>query len=323
MADTVDLDQAEHEQISTSLEVEQLDTNLFRSKSLWLPFRARGVFGGQVISQAIVAATKCVKPEYELHSYFLLSASSAVPILYYVDRVREGRTYTTRSVRAVQNGRTVFLLICSFQIPEPWQPSHHWPMPNVPSPEDCKDEQDLLLAVARRPGLDEKVKETCLQLAEVRSPTVYTDRDVELGCQEREKSPVSVRRAAERIGAEGTPVFMYWMRPRDKVSYEAPFQKVSARSNLPVVANTLGLKRLTSGPDALAMLSSLDHSIFFYDRNFDCSDWILYVTVSPTAGSGRGVVMGRMYSRNGTLVAVTTQEGVVRADIRPPVEAKM
>lgn len=314
MTDTADPDQAEHEQISTSLEIEQLDTNLFRSKSLWLPFRSRGVFGGQVISQAIVAATKCVKPEYalhSLHSYFLLSASPSVPILYYVDRVREGRTYTTRSVRAVQSGRAVFVIICSFQIPEFWQPSHQWPMPDVPRPDDCQDEEEILLAMAQKPGLNESTKDYLRQYAE-----------------ERARSPITVKRIKEQMGPEGTPVFMYWMKPRDNASYEAPFQKcilgyMSDIHFLPVAANTLGLKRNTTGPDALAMVSSLDHSIFFYDHTFDCSDWILYMTVSPIAGLGRGVVIGRMYSRSGTLVAVTTQEGVVRADIRPPPMGKL
>ncbi|KAJ3011988.1 hypothetical protein NUW54_g2003 [Trametes sanguinea] len=123
-----------HEQISSALEVEQLDVNLYRSKTLYLPPRARGVFGGQVISQALVAANNCVDPAFSLHSlhcYFLLSASAAVPILYNVDRVRDGRSYVTRSVRAVQRGRTIFLMLCSFPTPPSLRPTD-LPAPHAP-----------------------------------------------------------------------------------------------------------------------------------------------------------------------------------------------
>lgn len=193
--------QVESRNISTAVEVEKLDTNLFRSKSLWIPFRARGVFGGQVISQALVSATGCVDAAYGLHvsirptfvralnsaiipnslcmyvarasyalthnivlkcyrqCYFLLSASPAIPILYHVDRVRDGRTYTTRAVRAVQNGRIVFVMLCSFQKPELDQPSYQWAMPlNVPKPEDCQYSYARSLRTIQDPNVHEEVK---------------------------------------------------------------------------------------------------------------------------------------------------------------------
>lgn len=196
--------QEEHEQIATSLEVEQLDVNIFRSKSLWLPVRARGVYGGQVISQALVSATKCVDPAYSLHvsawhstgrvvlltvlvsvvpackshirvqsrfevsrliqteiqCYFLLGASPAAPIVYHVGRARDGRSYVTRSVKATQRGRTVFVMICSFQRPEPGQPVHQWPMPpGVPDPDKCEDVEGYYERLLRYEGLDPKMKE--------------------------------------------------------------------------------------------------------------------------------------------------------------------
>lgn len=200
--------QAESSKISTSLEVEQIDVNLFRSVKLFMPIRARGVFGGQVISQAIAVATKCVDPAFGLHvsnliqlypseaeigslrvvipceglrhapldemlikikCYFLLSASPAIPIVYFVERLRDGRSYSTRSVKAVQNGKIIFQALCSFHIPEPWQPSHQWPAPvGVPSLEDCELEEDLFRRRAARDDLDKRVKAIYLNYAAVR-----------------------------------------------------------------------------------------------------------------------------------------------------------
>lgn len=102
--------------------------------------------------------------------YFLLSASPAVPILYFVERLREGRSYSTRSVKAVQNGKIIFQLLSSFHTPEPWQPSHQWPVPvGVPSLEDCELEEDLFRRRAARDDLDQKAKEIYLNYAAVRS----------------------------------------------------------------------------------------------------------------------------------------------------------
>ncbi|GLB36418.1 putative acyl-CoA thioesterase [Lyophyllum shimeji] len=310
-----DSNQAEHEQISTSLEVEQLDVNLFRSKSLWLPVRARGVFGGQVISQALVSATNCVNPAFGLHSlhcYFLLSASPSTPIIYHVDRVRQGRSYATLAVKAVQSGHTVFVLMCSFQKPEPWQPFHQWPMPSVPPPEDCELEETRFIKLIASPATTPTIKE------------YYQD-----ALAERTRSPIAIKRANKHDSAtDGTVAYMYWMQTRDSPKYEAPFQKciLSYISDLNFISSAskiMGLKRFGKGPNTVSMTSTLDHTIYFYSDDFDCGDWLLHVIVSPRTGSGRGVVHGRMYTRDGTLVAVTSQEGVVRANIRGPSAPKL
>ncbi|KII93408.1 hypothetical protein PLICRDRAFT_87787 [Plicaturopsis crispa FD-325 SS-3] len=303
----------EHHHISAALDVEQLETNLYRSKSLWLPVRSRGVFGGQVISQALVSATKSVSPQYGLHSvhcYFLLSGSPAVPIVYYVERLREGRSYTTRSVKAVQSGKVIFILMCSFHKPEPWQPSTQWAMPaGIPQPEECELEEVVYARRALKEGLDARLKSIFEEFS-----------------RERTTSPIAVKVAKEYApDKEGKLSFMYWMRARDIPKYEPAFQKciLSYLSDLyfiSVSAKALGLKRYGVGPEYQSMNSTLDHSIWFYKDDFDCGDWILYHIVSPRAGSGRGVVHGRVYTRTGDLVAITTQEGVVRAGIRGPKE---
>ncbi|KAJ2928887.1 hypothetical protein H1R20_g8182, partial [Candolleomyces eurysporus] len=322
MAET---NQVEHTQISTSLEVERIDKNLFRSKSLWLPLRARGVFGGQVISQAVVSATNCVDPAFALHSlhcYFLLSASPATPIIYNVERVRDGKSYVTRAVKAVQNGRIIFIMICSFQKPEPWQPQQQWPMPKVPKPDDC-------------------------ELQEVRYARVLENKDISQDSKdffqalhyERSRSPVAIKVAAEHdLSVDGVVRYMYWMRARSIPKYEAPFQKASPRflrvgtcadwqnsaswpthPTFSLAARTLGLRRDGNPGSRLTMTSTVDHTLWFYSNDFDFAEWLLYVIESPRAGSGRGVVHGRIYTQDGTLVAVAAQEGVVRADVRGPV----
>lgn len=310
-----DSNQIEHEQISTSLEVEHLDLNLFRSKSLWLPSLARGVFGGQVISQALVSATNCVDSAFGLHSlhcYFLLSASPSTPIIYHVDRIRQGRSYATLSVKAVQNGRTVFIMMCSFQRPEPWQPSYQWPMPKVPSPEECEFEEARYTRLIESPGSSPALKKFYQGVL-----------------AERARSPIAIKYAGEdHLSTVDTVAYMYWMQARNIPKYEAPFQKcilsyISDMNFISSASKIMGLKRFGKGPDSVSMTSTLDHSIYFYNDDFDCGDWLLHVIVTPRTGSGRGVVHGRMHTRDGTLVAVTSQEGVVRANVRGPEKPKV
>ncbi|KLO17027.1 Thioesterase/thiol ester dehydrase-isomerase [Schizopora paradoxa] len=301
---------AEHELISTSLDVEQLDINLFRSKSLWVPVRARGVFGGQVISQAIVSATNCVELDYRLHSlhcYFLLSASPSLPILYYVERLRTGKSYTTRFVRAAQKGKVIFIMICSFHRPEPEHPFHHWPMPkDVPPAEKLELDVVGSRRQANEPGVGEKVKQFLLEFA-----------------ADRERSPLLCTMGVERRDEDGTLTILRWIKARNIPVYAPAFQKcilgyMSDYTFIGTAPRALGLKRYSKGPGAQGMTSSLDHSIFFYSDDFDCSQWLLFVTKSPRTGDGRGVVEGQIYTQSGSLIAFITQEGVVRSDVGRP-----
>lgn len=295
---------AEHESIATSLEVEQLDKNLFRSKTLWLPKRARGVFGGQVISQALVAASNCVDPEFGLHSlhcYFLLSASPSVPILYYVERLREGRSYTTRSVKAVQNGALVFNMTCSFQRPEPEQPIFHRTMPSgVPSPNACVLVEEEWKNLLKTPDL---------------SPSLRTL--IEENIVERRASPIAIKDTPVFRTADNITTQAFWMKAKHIPRFELPFQKcilsyMSDLRFLGAAATELGLSRRSKGNKRLGMMSTLDHSVWFYSQDFNVADWMLYVINCVAAGNGRAVVFGQWYTQDGQLVAVCTQEGVVR-----------
>ncbi|KAF8610478.1 thioesterase II [Ceratobasidium sp. AG-I] len=297
----------EHELISTSLDLEQLDTKLFRSRSLWLPARARGVFGGQVISQALLAATRCVDQGFSVHSlhcYFLLSADASIPIIYYVESLRDGRTYCTRTVKAAQNGRWIFMLTCSFQRPEYGQPSHSLPMPrHVPIPDDCPNQEDIFLKQSEKPGISDDTRDMFRQYV-----------------QERKRSPIEIKPASSITTTDGLVQNMFWMRARNVPKFDEPFQKcilayMSDLNFIGTAARTLNLNSGSKPPRRLGMISSLDHTIWYYDHEFDCADWLLFVMVSPRTGMGRGVVQGRIYTQQGTLVAVLAQEGVVRADL--------
>ncbi|EJF66472.1 DNA repair protein [Dichomitus squalens LYAD-421 SS1] len=299
-------DSPEHEHISEALEVEQLDVNLFRSRTLYLPFRSRGVFGGQVISQSLVAATSCVDPSYSLHCYFLLGASPAFPIVYHVDRVRDGRSYVTRSVRAVQRGRAVFIMMCSFQIPEPRQPTFQFPMPlGVPPPDACESIESHY-EKAFREETDEKVKEVW-----------------RLNLEERMRSPIEAKIAGVREPTDGTPIFMYWYKARNTPRrYDPAFQKcilsyISDSQFMSGIRRTLAILHRGYDSDAKVVMQVCVHVLgqLDPDDDFDCGDWILYVVISERAASGRGSVHGRMYTPSGTLVAICNQEGLMRVDI--------
>ncbi|KAI0815299.1 thioesterase-like superfamily-domain-containing protein [Irpex lacteus] len=304
--------QLECAKVTDAIEVEKLDNNLYRSlaKNLWVPARARGVFGGQVISQALVSATNTVDSAFHLHSmhcYFLLSATPA-PILYHIDRVRDGRSYCTRAVRAHQNGRMVFVMICSFQKPETWQvtlrPS---PPPDVPRPDQCTFAWENARRQATSPDAPPRARVYLLEYA-----------------HERQKSFLQIKPAGKRVEQNGDKLWFYWFRVEGMPECSSSFQKcilgyISDSHFIGAAHRTMGLNSSNPpGPTRLGMSSTLDHSIWFYNNDFNCGDWILYVMHAPSVGSGRGLVFGRMFTESGELIALMTQEGVVRADIRDP-----
>ncbi|KIY69688.1 Thioesterase/thiol ester dehydrase-isomerase [Cylindrobasidium torrendii FP15055 ss-10] len=301
--------QVEHEHIRSSLQVEKLEANLFRSKMLWLPGGSKGVFGGQVISQALVSATQCVDKTYGLHSmhcYFLLGASPDTPVVYHVEVLRRGKSYLTCMVKAIQHGNNIFILLCSFHKSEPWQITRQWQMPIVPTPEQCADVEDVHLRNSETPGLNPTIKQILQRVAE-----------------ERRKSPVAMKQCLDHeITADGHVRYMYWMKARDIRKYPAHYQKcilayISDLYLIATVPKMLNLDLHAKGPGALGMTSTLDHVIQFYDNDFDCGDWMLYVMENPVDGLGRGLARGQIFTREGKLIAITTQEGVVREDVRP------
>jgi len=182
---------------------------------------------------------------------------------------------------------------------------------NVPAPEDCELEGVAWAKRLAKSDYSEQLKATWQHFID-----------------ERSKSPIAVKVAKKHdVDEKGIVTYMYWMSARNLgKDTPAPFQKciVAYLSDLYFVgtaSRTLGLERNDGlGRNSVGMVSSLDHSIYYYDNEFDCDDWLLYVVTSPRTGMGRGAVLGRVYTRDGKLIAVTGQEGVVRAKIRNPNE---
>jgi acyl-CoA thioesterase-2 len=271
------------------LELEPLEVNLFRGLS---PDEAQQrVFGGQVAAQALVAAGRTTDPTRQvnsLHAYFLRPGDPDVPIVYEVDRIRDGRAFTTRRVVAIQHGRAIFNLSASFQVVEPG-PDHQMEMPDVPGPEDLPTLRERLEPYLGR----------------------FDAQTVDLLTRER---PIESR-------AVGDP---HWLEPTPR----APAQDVWIRANgvLPddpllhacVVAYASDLTLLDTAtlPHAIGhsgryQMASLDHAMWFH-RPFRADEWILYHQVSPSASHARGLALGHVFCRDGTLAVTVMQEGLIR-----------
>lgn len=263
-----------------------------RSEDLGTP----AVFGGQVLGQALAAASLTVaagRPIHSLHAYFLLPGEHA-PIDYSVDRVRDGRSFSMRHVLARQQGRIIFEMAASFQTVDHGV-EHQLAMPAVPGPEGLPSELEQRLALGERLPERWRVKATV--------PHGIEYRRVE------DDDPL-----APRPRAGGSAV---WMRavaplPDDPLIHRA----------LLAYASDHGLLRAALVPHGLSFLSeqvraaSLDHAMWFH-RDFRFDDWLLYVIDSPSAGGARGLCRGSVFARDGRLVASTAQEGMLRVIEKP------
>ncbi len=270
------------------LDLEQLDLNLFRGRSPRSNWQR--VFGGQVIAQALVAAIRTVSgPQpHSLHAYFILPGDPKVPIIYDVDRVRDGRSFTTRSVTARQHGHAIFSMLASFHVDEP-SLSHQEPMPDIVPPEELpggvEARRHLLPAM---PG-------------PVRS---YFERE----------RPIDLRPVSDRYGGKAIPDgrFNMWIRtveplPDDPAIHQAVLAYASDMTLLDTALARHGRSLFEPG----FMGASLDHALWLH-RPFRADDWLLYAQDSPSLSGARGFSRGLIYSRDGTLVASVAQEGLVR-----------
>ncbi|KAK9894195.1 Thioesterase/thiol ester dehydrase-isomerase [Cystobasidium minutum MCA 4210] len=315
------------EPIEAALELEQLDNDIFRSIRLWKPLTGRGAFGGQIIAQSARAAGATVNPElllHSLHCYFLSFGDVDFPVLYMIDRSRDGRSYATRSVKAVQKGKEIFVLNASFQRPEPEQPrfqidiSQHEVFRNIALPENCLSiEESMQNLVSADPNMSEKVRQYFLNTAEERRVSSIEIRSA------YPADPFEWRRSAsssssENVARSPCPQQAIWFRTRAKMPLDDLFHKcvIAYASDFQFIgtaARALGLR--SSREPRLAMMASLDHSLHFY-HPADASQWLLFVMEAQAAGDGRGLVHGRIYTQDGKLAVVVQQEGVVRAQVK-------
>lgn len=279
------------DQLVSLLDLETLENNLFRGrgpKEGW-----QRVYGGQVLGQALVAAVRTVEPgrvAHSMHGYFLLGGDPAHPIVYDVERIRDGGSFTTRRVKGIQHGRAIFTMSASFHKPEE-SFSHQAEMPKVPMPEDLPSEKDL---VAR---LMEHLPDN------MRS---YWERERPI-----EVRPVDVSRYLTRE-RQVFPVQHVWMRatgrlPDDPALHQCALAYASDFTLLDTALIAHG-KLLF---DSDIQLASLDHALWFH-RPFRADEWLLYAQDSPNANGARGFCRGSVYSRDGNLVASVAQEGLMR-----------
>lgn len=272
------------------LALEKIEENLFRGRSEDLGFRQ--LFGGQVLGQALSAASQTVDPARNVHSvhgYFLRPGDASLPIVYHVEAPRDGGSFTTRTVSAIQKGRSIFTLMASFHGDEPGV-SHQTPMPEVPGPEGIKSE--LQIAQENQHLLPEAVRDSVL-------------------CPK----PIEIRRVGHYNPFNpkvSEPQQYIWFRadgqlPDDDHLHRYLFAYASDFNLLSTAALPHGIS--TWLPHM--QVASLDHAVWFH-RPLRMDDWLLYAMDSPSASGARGLSRGLVYNRAGELVASVAQESLMR-----------
>ena len=271
------------------LDLEELEVNIFRGRS---PQENRQrVFGGQVAGQALVAAGRTVEHGivHSMHAYFLRPGDPSTPILYQVDRIRDGRTFTTRRVVAIQHGKAIFHLAASFQPFEPG-PDHQIPMPEAPDPESL-------------PTFAERIAPILHRLPDELRRWVTRDRPIEV----RNVDFVDPFRPVPR-----PPRQLVWVRADGRLPDPLLLhQCVLAYLSDLTLLDTAALPHAIAWNDPHYVMASLDHAMWFH-RPFRADEWLLYAQESPSAHGARAFTMGHLFTRAGTLVVSVAQEGLIR-----------
>jgi len=271
------------------LSLERLDSNLFRGSNQ--DIGAAAVFGGQVLGQALAAAGETVegREAHSMHAYFIRPGDKAVPIIYDVERVRDGGSFTTRRVVAIQYGEPIFILSVSFQRTEEGF-CNQVEMPDVPAPEDLPCESELRLAMAAT-------------LPPERRAFFTSERPVEM----RPIYPDDLWDESKRQPEQG-----FWIRVNTKVPdspmlHRALLAYISDFYFMGTALRPHGKSFCSEGLQA----ATLDHAMWFH-REFRIDEWVLYMMESTSASGSRGLNFGKFYRRDGALVASCTQEGLIR-----------
>lgn len=275
------------------LDLEPLDNNLFRGQNAAIPLPR--VFGGQVLAQALIAAIRTVegKHPHSLHAYFLRGGSPQKPIIYQVESTRDGNSFSTRRVLAIQNGKPIFNLAASFQVPETGL-EHQMEMPKVPAPEDVVPDRDKRLALAEE------------------FPMAKMMANIPWPIETRACEPLN------EVNPQKLPPFQNtWFRINEELPDDQDFHKAVL-----AFASDLGFMATCIRPHAVSFMSgdimgaSLDHAMWFH-RPFRADEWLLYAQDSPSAAHATGFNRGNIFNQQGQLVASTTQEGLIRPTSRP------
>ncbi|HHL2562069.1 TPA: acyl-CoA thioesterase II [Yersinia enterocolitica] len=278
------------EKLLALLCLEKIEERLFRGQSEDLGLRQ--VFGGQVVGQAIYAAKQTVPIDrgvHSFHSYFLRPGDSSKPIIYDVEILRDGNSFSARRVKAIQNGNPIFYMTASFQSPEEGF-EHQNTMPDVPPPEGLMSETEIAKQLAHL--IPEKVQNKFI------------------GHQPIEMRPVKFHNPFQ--GSKTEPSRYVWFKangvmPDDLRVHQYLLGYASDFNFLPTALQPHGKGFLEPG----VQIATIDHSMWFH-RPFRLDDWLLYAVESTSASGARGFVRGQIYNREGVLVASTVQEGVIR-----------
>jgi acyl-CoA thioesterase-2 len=283
------------------LDLEELDSDLYRGQNE--PGHRGRLFGGQVLAQALAGAGRTVegRPAHSLHAYFLRPGDPEVPVVYHVDRIRDGRSFTTRRVVARQRGRAILNMAASFHAAEPRGPDHQDPPPpGAPAPETLP----TLVEMVRR-HLDRLPAE--MRGAERGPPAIdfrHSELPIWLG------GSVTERPHWIWLRADGT-------LPDDPLLHQCVLTYATDMSLLDTVMRRHG----RDGDFSRMMVASLDHALWFH-RPVQADAWLLYHQESPAAAGARGFARGALYTRDGALVASVAQEGLVRPVGRSPAETR-
>lgn len=273
------------------LSLEKLEENIFRGQSRNLV--GKRVFGGQVLGQALRAASYTTdRPAHSLHAYFLFAGDVNAPIIYHVDRIRDGKSFISRQVRAIQHGRTIFMCMVSFSHPEEGL-NYQTDAPDYPAVDSLKSEQQL------KQGFIEFVPEN------VRA-SFMRERHIEI-------------RPAVDVGnifypQPEAPVYAHYLRTHDKLTQDV--DSVALHQAIAAFYSDFTLMTTALRPHGLSYLSpslqcaSIDHAMYFH-KPFRADEWMLYDMEATISSSSRGLNFGRMW-QNGELVCSTTQEGLIR-----------
>lgn len=272
------------------LDLEQVEVNIFRGNSP--KDRWQRVFGGQVLGQALVAASRTVEGRvcHSLHAYFIRPGDPKIPILYEVDRSRDGRSFATRRVVAIQHGQQIFNMAASFQVPEAGL-EHQFDMPKVVGPEGLEPED------VRRARLAHQVPEAVREHFSRPGPIDVRPIDEDDDLINPKKAP---------------PYHDVWLKAKGEMPDDlALHQCVLAYASDMTLLDTCLIPHGISWFSGRLQSASIDHAMWFH-HPFRADDWLLYCHDSPSAAGARGFNRGMMYTRQGLLVASVAQEGLIR-----------
>ncbi|KAM6113054.1 acyl-coenzyme A thioesterase 8 [Pterocles gutturalis] len=292
--------------ITSVLNLERLELDLFRGRHHWVPATQR-LFGGQIVGQALVAAARAVSRDEQVHSlhcYFVRAGDPSVPVLYEVERTRTGKSFSVRSVKAIQHGKPIFTCQASFQLCQSSPVQHQFTMPAVPPPEELLTQEELIQKFLQNPNLAERYRK---HLNKIQAEDVPIDikpvNPPDMFCSELQE-----------------PKQLFWVRARGYIGETDMKVHCCVAAYISDYA-FLGTALLPHRQYHIKVMVSLDHSMWFH-APFRADHWMLYECESPWSGGSRALVQGRLWRRDGVLAVTCAQEGVIRVK-QPPDESKL